>query len=89
LIVVAQPIPSRGDASKGDAALPARIQAYDDAIPAVVDARANTGAHILVVDMFTPFNPNKAALLEDQYHPNLQGYALLGTQWYSALQPPL
>ena len=28
--------------------------------------------------MFTPFNPTKTALLEDQWHPNLQGYVLLG-----------
>ncbi|HEX7499782.1 MAG TPA: SGNH/GDSL hydrolase family protein, partial [Polyangia bacterium] len=90
LIVVAQPIPSRGDASKGDdTALSGRIKTYDDAIPAVVKARADKGKHILIVDMFTPFNPNKASLIEDQWHPNLAGYVLLGTQWYSALQPLL
>jgi lysophospholipase L1-like esterase len=90
LIVVAQPIPSRADASKGDdTALPARLKTYGDAIPAVVKARADAGKHILVVDMYTPFNPNKASLLEDQWHPNLQGYVLLGTQWYSVLQPLL
>ena len=49
-------------------------------------ARADAGEHILVVDMYTPFNPTKASLLEDQWHPNLQGYVLLGTQWYSVLQ---
>jgi lysophospholipase L1-like esterase len=87
LIVVAQPIPSRGDASKGDdTALSGRIKTYDDAIPAVVQARADAGKHILLVDMFTPFNPNKASLIEDQWHPNLQGYVLLATQWYSVLK---
>lgn len=87
LIVVAQPIPSRGDASKGDdTALSARIKAFDDAIPAVVKARADKGKHIQVVDMYTPFNPTKTALLEDQWHPNLAGYVLLGTHWYQALQ---
>jgi lysophospholipase L1-like esterase len=87
LILVAQPIPSRGDASKGDdAALSDRIKAYDDAIPSVVAARADAGRHILVVDMFTPFDPEKTALLEDQWHPNLQGYAVLGSQWSSLLQ---
>ncbi len=90
LIVVSQPIPSRGDASKGDdTTLSARIKTYDDAIPAVVKARADKGKHILIVDMFTPFNPNKASLIEDQWHPNLAGYVLLGTQWYSVLQPLL
>ena len=90
LIVVAQPIPSRGNASLGDdTALSARIKTYDDAIPAVVATRADAGKHILVVDMYTPFNPNKAALMEDQWHPNLAGYVVLGTQWYSVLQPLL
>jgi lysophospholipase L1-like esterase len=87
LIVVAQPIPSRGDASKGDdTTLSARIKTYDDAIPAVVKAKTDAGKHILLVDMYTPFNPNKASLIEDQWHPNLAGYVLLGTQWYSVLQ---
>ena len=87
LIVVAQPIPSRGDASKGDdTMLSDRIKTYDDAIPAVVKARADAGRHITTVDMYTPFNPNKASLLEDQWHPNTQGYVLLGDQWYAALQ---
>jgi len=87
LIVVAQPIPSRGDASKGDdTALSDRIKAYNDAIPAVVKARADAGQHILLVDMFTPFNANKQSLMEDQWHPNLAGYVILGTQWYGVLQ---
>ena len=90
LIVVAKPIPSRGNASLGDdTMLSARIKTFDDAIPAVVQARAAAGRRILVVDMFTPFNPNKTALLEDQWHPNLQGYLLLGDQWYSAVQSTL
>jgi lysophospholipase L1-like esterase len=90
LIVVAQPIPSRGDASKGDdTGLSARLKTYGDAIPAVVKSWADKGKHILIVDMYTPFNPNKTSLIEDQWHPNLAGYVLLGTQWYSVLQPLL
>ena len=87
LIVVAQPVPSRGNVSKGDdATLSDRIKTYDDAIPAIVQARADKGKHILIVDMYTPFNSNKASLLEDEWHPNLSGYVLMGTQWYSVLQ---
>ncbi len=90
LIVVAQPIPTRGDASKGDdTGTSARVKTYDDAIPAVVNARADAGKHILIVDMYTPFNPNKATLLEDQWHPNLAGYVVLATQWYTVLQSSL
>ena len=86
MILVAQPIPSRGDASKGDdAALSARIKAFDDAIPSVVKARADAGKHLVLVDMYTPFNPNKASLIEDQWHPNLAGYVLLGQRWYATL----
>jgi lysophospholipase L1-like esterase len=90
LIVVAQPIPSRGDASQSDdTGLSARIKTYDDAIPAVVKTRADAGKHILLVDMYTPFNANKASLIEDQWHPNLAGYVVLGDQWYSVLKPLL
>lgn len=28
----------------------------------------------------------KASLIEDQWHPNLQGYVILGTQWTTVLQ---
>ena len=90
LIVVAQPIPARADGSQGDdTSLNTRIEAYNAAIPAVVQARADAGRHILLVDMYTPFAPNKAALLEDQWHPNLDGYVLLAEQWYSVLEPLL
>jgi lysophospholipase L1-like esterase len=90
LIVVAQPVPSRGDASKGDdTGLSARIKTYDDAIPAVVKSWSDKGKHISIVDMYTPFNTNKASLIEDQWHPNLAGYVVLGDQWYSVLKPLL
>jgi lysophospholipase L1-like esterase len=86
LIVVAQPIPSREDAAKGDdTTLSARIKTFCNAIPSVVKARADAGKHILVVDMNTPFTP-KATLLEDQWHPNTAGYTVLAKQWYAALQ---
>jgi lysophospholipase L1-like esterase len=87
-IVVAQPIPSRGDATKADdTELSARIKAFNDAIPAVVKSRADDGKPISLVDMFTPFNANKAALFADQWHPNLAGYELIGAEWYTALSP--
>jgi lysophospholipase L1-like esterase len=86
-IVLAKPIPSRGDATKqDDTALSNRLKVYGDALPAVVKAKADAGKRILLIDLFTPFNANKAALLEDQWHPNLQGYVLIGAEWYSALK---
>ena len=36
--------------------------------------------------MYTPIAPNKATLLEDQWHPNLAGYVMLGSQWYATLK---
>jgi lysophospholipase L1-like esterase len=87
MVLVAQPIPGRDDGSKGDdTALSARIKTFCDAIPAIAKARADQGKHIQVVDMNTPFAPNKASLLEDQWHPNKAGYVLLGQRWYAALE---
>jgi lysophospholipase L1-like esterase len=88
LIVVAQPIPSRGDTSKGDDGdLTNRITTYNSAIPDVVKARADAGKHILLVNMFKPFvDAGKASLIEDEWHPNLKGYVLIGAQWYEVLK---
>jgi lysophospholipase L1-like esterase len=86
LVVVAQPIPSQDDA------LNARIQAYDSTIPAVVQARAEAGRHILLVDMYAPIASHadyKTALLKDTWHPNEAGHAILGAQWYSVLADSL
>ena len=59
MILVAQPIPSRGDASKGDdTALSARIKAYDDAIPSIVKTRADMGKHIVLVECH-PLQPQQ------------------------------
>ena len=90
LIVVAQPIPARGDARQGDdAALNARIKTFAAAVPAVVKKRADAGKQILLVDMHTPFLASRTSLLADQWHPNLAGYAIIGSQWFSALKPVL
>lgn len=87
LLVVAQLIPGRADSSKGDdEALNTRIQRYDEALPALIKTRADAGKHILLVDMHTGFDPS---WLEDQWHPNAQGYAKLGARWYTAIEPAL
>jgi len=90
LIVVAQPIPSRGNASEGDdTQLSGRIETYNDAIPDLVQQRADAGRRILHVDMYTPLSPDKGSLLEDEWHPNLAGHELLGTEWYGVLEAHL
>jgi len=86
LVVVAQIGPSNDDART------ALIKAYNDGIPAVVQARFAAGKHVAMVDMFTPFvsNPNyKTALLSDEVHPNDAGYVILGQTWYAAIQSVL
>ncbi len=86
LVVVAQIGPSNDDART------ALIRAYNDGIPAVVQARVAAGKHVAMVDMFTPFvsNPNyKTALLSDEVHPNSAGYVIVGQTWYQAIQSVL
>ena len=83
LVVVAQIGPSNDDART------ALIKAYNDGIPAVVQARVAAGKHVSMVDMFTPFVSNvnyKTALLSDEVHPNDAGYVILGQTWYAAIQ---
>jgi lysophospholipase L1-like esterase len=71
-----------------------RVQAYNAAIPALVQARAATGKHVVLVDLFTPFstNPNAAGLMNDNLHPNDTGYVVMAQTWYTAIEdllPPL
>lgn len=90
LIAVAQLTPTRGDASKGDdTGLNARISSYNAAIPGIVKARADAGRHIVSVDMNTLFAREQRSLLEDECHPNAQGFAKLGAEWYAAIGPQM
>jgi lysophospholipase L1-like esterase len=86
LIVVAQIIPSQDDA------LNSRIQTYNATIPALVQTRVAAGKHLLLVNMYPVIasNPNyKTALLNDMWHPNTAGYALMAQTWYGVLGPLL
>jgi len=59
------------------------IDSYNAAIPAIVEERAQAGAHIILVDQFTGFPTNQ---LEDQVHPTTEGYARMGQVWYDAIE---
>jgi lysophospholipase L1-like esterase len=86
LLVVAQIVPTQDDT------INARIQAYNAGIPAVVQARADAGKHIRLVDMYPVIANNasyKTALLADTWHPNAAGYALIGAAWYGVLSDVL
>jgi len=81
LLAVAQIIPI------ANAQANTRVQAYNAAIPALVQSRAAAGKHVVLVDMFTPFNtnPNVAGLMNDALHPNDAGYVLMAQTWYAAI----
>ena len=83
LLVVARITPLNYDAGN------ARVEAYNDAMPALVRPRESAGKHILLVDMYSPFvaDPSfKTSLLADQWHPNPAGYAVMAGVWYQAIQ---
>ena len=70
----------------------ARVRAYNEPIPPVVQSRTAAGKHIVLVDIYHPFTANgdfKTALLADQWHPNAAGYLLRSQVWYDAIQPYL
>jgi lysophospholipase L1-like esterase len=81
LLVVAQIIPRR----QGNGP----TQAYNAGIPALVEARAAEGDHVVLLDMFAPFVNDPAfatALLGDNLHPTVAGYNLMGQTWYGAIE---
>jgi hypothetical protein len=83
LLVLAKITPLNYDAGN------ARVRAYNDALPALVQSRVASGKHIVLVDNNAPFvaDPNfKTTLLADQWHPNPAGYALMAGVWYDAIK---
>ncbi|MES1207778.1 MAG: SGNH/GDSL hydrolase family protein [Pseudomonadota bacterium] len=83
LVVVAKMVPTR------TAATNTRVQAYNDAIPALVQSRAAAGKHIAMVDMYGAFTANAnyaTALLTDNLHPNDAGMAVMAQTWYAAIK---
>jgi lysophospholipase L1-like esterase len=84
LIVAAQIPPSMTDAVNQ------RIEAFDQALPAVVEARARAGRHVVLVDAYAALasHPDyKKTLLFNEFHPNDAGYALIAERWYQAVAP--
>jgi lysophospholipase L1-like esterase len=82
LLVVAKIVPTRTDAKN------MRVQSYNDAIPALVQARVAAGKHIVLVDMYAAITavPNyKTAVLVDELHPNEEGYAVMARTWYAGI----
>jgi lysophospholipase L1-like esterase len=84
LVVVAQIPPSMTDAVNQ------RIQAFDAALPAMIEARARAGRHVLLIDAYAALASRadyKKALMFNEFHPNDDGYALIADRWYQAVAP--
>lgn len=83
LLVVAQIVPTHDDTTN------ARVEAYNAAIPALVEERLSAGKHLLLVDMYAPFVavPDfETTLMGDFLHPDDAGYVVMGRTWYSAIE---
>src|SRR5262249_1135447 len=83
LLVVAQLIPTRIDS------LNAAVEAYNTTLPSLGAARAQSGKHVISVDMYSAFSANasyKTEWLFDGLHPTDAGYAVMAQVWYSAIQ---
>jgi lysophospholipase L1-like esterase len=59
-------------------------ETFDNAIPAVVQKRIDSGKHVLLVDMFKSFPSN--GLSSDGVHPNQTGYDWMAGIWYDAIK---
>ena len=82
LVVVATIIPI--SAPNGDQ----RAQAYNAALPGLVNARASAGKHVVLVDNYAAFAKDQnyqTTLKADGLHPNTAGYVVLGQSFYGAI----
>ena len=62
--------------------LESTVQSFNAQVTSIVQARAQAGANIHLVDMY---NAVSVADLADGVHPNATGYAKMADAWYNAL----
>ncbi|RYZ08368.1 MAG: endoglucanase [Myxococcales bacterium] len=82
LVVVAKIVPTTNDGKNQ------RVMAYNDAIPALVKARADVGKHVTSVDMYGAFTKNasyKSEYMNDELHPKDAGYTVMANTWYPVI----
>jgi lysophospholipase L1-like esterase len=65
--------------SSGDAT----VRTFNNSIPGIVQAKANSGKHVHLVDMHSKLS---ASDLTDSVHPTSGGYDKMGAVWYTALR---
>jgi lysophospholipase L1-like esterase len=86
LVVVATIIPVANEGTNQ------KVQAYNAALPAVVNARASAGKHVVLLDNYAAFVKTASyasTLMGDYLHPNDAGYAVLGRAFYDLIGPLL
>jgi lysophospholipase L1-like esterase len=59
------------------------INAYNDALPGLIQTRAAAGKHVLLADMNAGFT--SAMIGSDGIHPNNTGYKFMADRWYSVI----
>lgn len=75
-IIVAQLIKSSNDNTAE------RVEAFDAAVPGIVEQRAKAGHHVMVWDM-RHLSPDE---YNDGLHPNLFGYKQMANDWFDAMK---
>jgi lysophospholipase L1-like esterase len=89
LLVVAQIVPQQRATPDTQNTL---VQAYNAAIPPLVQARVAAGKHVLMVDMYRALTSNASYSTMDfanTLHPNDAGYAVMAATWYAPIGPLL
>ncbi|KAL8781313.1 MAG: hypothetical protein Q9213_006062 [Squamulea squamosa] len=66
-----------------DAKADAQVQAYNNAIPGIVQTRANAGHKVMVADMR---GVTSADLSKDGFHPTDAGYQKMADGWFRGIQ---
>lgn len=82
LVVLAQITPTQTDEDNQ------RVEAYNAAMPAIVEARTSLGKHIVLVDMYGAFTADpdyRVNLMYDNFHPGAAGDEVLAAVWYAAI----
>ncbi|HVY37134.1 MAG TPA: SGNH/GDSL hydrolase family protein, partial [Polyangia bacterium] len=79
LLVVATIIPANGSQNTP-------TQTYNAALPALIQARAGKGKHVIGVDMYAAMKSWSTTLYKDSEHPNDAGYSIMANVWFGAIR---
>ena len=86
LLILATIIPIANDGTNQ------KVQAYNAALPGLVNTRATAGKHVVLLDNYAAFSKDssyRTTLMYDNLHPNDAGYVVLGRAMYDAIHAAL